>query len=34
LLELPPNAILAWASQHWQVDRIPRTLSLGEAQLR
>ena len=34
LLELPPNAILAWASQHWQVDRIPRTLSLAEAQLR
>ena len=34
LLALPPNAILAWASQHWQVSRIPRSLSLAEAQLR
>ena len=34
LLELAPHAILQWASQHWQVDRIPRTLTLAEAQLR
>jgi len=28
-----PQEVLAWASQHWQVERIPQQVSLPEAQL-
>jgi glutamyl-Q tRNA(Asp) synthetase len=34
LLELTPSAILSWAAQHWQAERIPRVMQLAEAQLR
>ncbi|AHY44073.1 tRNA glutamyl-Q(34) synthetase GluQRS [Stutzerimonas decontaminans] len=29
-----PTEILAWATSHWDADRIPRTRTLAEAQLR
>jgi glutamyl-Q tRNA(Asp) synthetase len=34
LLELTPEAILAWAAQHWQPEHIPKVLNLPEAQLQ
>jgi glutamyl-Q tRNA(Asp) synthetase len=34
LLELTPSAILNWAAQHWQAERIPRVMQLAEVQLR
>jgi glutamyl-Q tRNA(Asp) synthetase len=34
LLELTPSAILNWAAQHWQAERIPKVMQLAEAQLR
>jgi glutamyl-Q tRNA(Asp) synthetase len=34
LLELTPSAILSWAAQHWQAERIPKVMQLAEAQLR
>ena len=34
LLEITPSAILNWAAQHWQAERIPRVMQLAEAQLR
>lgn len=34
LLELTPRALLVWAAQHWQVERIPKRINLAEAQLR
>jgi glutamyl-Q tRNA(Asp) synthetase len=30
----PPPELLAWATSHWDVDRIPRSRTLAEAQLR
>jgi glutamyl-Q tRNA(Asp) synthetase len=29
-----PGEILTWATRHWNADRIPRTRTLAEAQLR
>jgi glutamyl-Q tRNA(Asp) synthetase len=34
LLELTPSAILSWAAQHWQAERIPKVINLPEAQLQ
>ena len=34
LLELKPSAILNWAAQHWQAERIPKVMNLAEAELR
>jgi glutamyl-Q tRNA(Asp) synthetase len=34
LLELSPSAMLSWAAQHWQAERIPKVITLAEAQLR
>ncbi|SFO59656.1 glutamyl-Q tRNA(Asp) synthetase [Pseudomonas sp. NFACC24-1] len=34
LVDASPREVLAWGIRHWDADKIPRTLSLPEAQIR